>query len=99
MKTLINISLVLIFTMSFFSCEKERIMPVNQEDRINGCFDHEDDTNTINKSFSDDSNTGLDDGDQITDPDEEEDFDDNDKDLVTDPDEEEDFDDSEDNSK
>jgi hypothetical protein len=89
MKKLINISLLLLFTLVFFACEKEIIMPVNQENKNINCFESfsdsdsftrdADDITSINDSDSDDNTTDTDtedgeDDDNVTDPDEEEDF-------------------------
>jgi len=99
MKKLINISLVFVFLMTFFACEKEMIRPVHEE--CNQIESDENDSLTRSSArdiicIGDDSVTDpdeeedFDEDDKVTDPDEEEDFDEDDK--VTDPDEEEDFD-------
>ena len=93
MKKLINISLILIFTMTFIACEKERIVPVNfdnQGEQCEGVCGFDDFENGNKSSLNGDTTTDFD---SVTDPDEDEDFDGEDKlDLVTDPDEDEDFD-------
>lgn len=93
MKKLINISLILVFAMTFFACEKARIVPVGLEDQDEQCdfvcgFEDVGDGTKSTGSGEDDST----DFDSVTDPDEDEDFEGEDKlDGVTDPDEDEDF--------
>jgi len=87
MKNLINISFLVAITFVFFACKKEHIVPLHQ-------CDTSENIEALNRNFDDSNIINIDsDGDGITDPDEEEDFDDG-KDTITDPDEEEDFDDS-----
>jgi hypothetical protein len=93
MKKIINISLILLFTMTFIACEKERIMPVQfdyQSEQENGDCGFDNFENGIKGSS--DGNISSD-FDSVTDPDEDDDFDGEDElDTVTDPDEDEDFD-------
>ena len=93
MKKVINISLILIFTMTFVACEKERIMPVALENQMNfddlECDEDFDFDDSSVKSSNGDNHGDII-IDSVTDPDEDEDFDGEDK--VTDPDEDEDFD-------
>jgi len=98
-KNKINISLILLFTMTFIACEKERIMPVNfdnQGEQCEGVCGFDDFENGNKSSLNGDTTTDFD---SVTDPDEDEDFDGEDKedDTVTDPDEDEDFDGESDN--
>jgi hypothetical protein len=94
MKKLINISLILMFTLTF-ACQKERILPVGSEDQNEQCnvicgFEDyegvEDGDGTKSSSGNGDVSTDID---NVTDPDEDEDFEG--EDQVTDPDEDEDF--------
>lgn len=92
MKKLINISLILLFTMTFVACEKERILPIGLEDNNEQCdeicgFDDFENLGDGTKSSGDAGDGSLEDA--VTDPDEDEDFEGEDK--VTDPDEDEDF--------
>ena len=78
--------------MTFIACEKERVLPVNfdnQGEQCDGVCSFED-FESGNKSSSDENSVDFD---SVTDPDEDEDFDGEDKlETVTDPDEDEDFD-------
>jgi|GEM_PF-1626480 len=88
MKKLINISLLFVLSLVFLACEKEMIKPVSEENNQINSFELSDENDSFTRGGSRDAN--LIDDDSVTDPDEEEDFDEDDK--VTDPDEEEDFD-------
>lgn len=87
MKKIIKISLLFLFALMFTACEKEVIKPVNDEvQQLNSSeLSDENDSFTRSRILS-----VVSDDDRVTDPDEEEDFDEDDN--VTDPDEEEDFD-------
>ena len=91
MKKLINISLLFVFTLVFIACEKEMIKPVCEEGNHIDSFESNDDNDSFTRAFGRD--IVIVDNDGVTDPDEEEDFDEDDS--VTDPDEEEDFDEKE----
>lgn len=81
--------------MTFVACKKERIMPVSLENQMifgdhecDGDFDFDDSSvKSSNGDFHEGEDIVVD---SVTDPDEDEDFDGEDK--VTDPDEDEDFD-------
>jgi len=88
MKKLINISLLFLLSLVFLACEKEMIKPVSEKNSQINSFEFSDENDSFTRDASRDGN--LIDDDNVTDPDEEEDFDEDDK--VTDPDEEEDFD-------
>ncbi len=88
MKKIINISLLFVFTLVFFACEKEIIKPVGEEDNQINLFELSDENDSFTRGLS--RSTVLIDDSGVTDPNEEEDFDEDDK--VTDPDDEEDFD-------
>jgi len=83
MKKIINISLILIFTITFVACEKERVMPVSLENQIDfdaldcgGDYDYDD---SSVKSAGGDNHGDDVVIDSVTDPDEDEDFDGEDK--------------------
>ena len=93
MKKLIYISFIFAFVLAFVSCEKEIISPNGIENGVRG-GDITNDRDTEDPYFTRGGEDG-DLGDNITDPDEDEDFDEDgdEDDGVTDPDEDEDFDD------
>jgi len=88
MKKLIKISLLFVLSLVFLACEKEMIKPVSEENNQTNSFELSDENNSFTRDMI--SDIVIIDDDSVTDPDEEEDFDEDDK--VTDPDEEEDFD-------
>ena len=109
-KRILNISLILLFTVTFFSCNKEIIEPVNnkatcdfyQEDNDVDSFTRSsEDRDIITLDGDNSSTTDTDLNTDFTESDEDADTDDSDNlDNITDPDDEEDFDDpEEDNSK
>jgi hypothetical protein len=89
MKKIINILLLFIFTTTFFACDKEIIKPTNGECKSFDCLVFSDDNDDLTRDAREDF-ISIDDN--VTDPDEEEDFE---EDEVTDPDEEEDFEEDE----
>jgi len=97
--------------MTFLACKKEVIQPVGAVNNATSCFDLSEENHSFTRNSSNDGIMNTDqitdpdeeedfeDADLVTDPDEEEDFEEGDKDSVTDPDEEEDFEEEDDSSK
>lgn len=92
MKKLLYILSVALFLVAFASCQKEDIRPLN----------HDDEANVEETVFNEGGTRGHDNGGDIngtngiTDPDEDEDFDEDERENIVDPDEDEDFDEDED---